>query len=216
MGDWVVQNETWLQYSVAPTGLAFLSQVNLAGHRTEPLTTWSAPIATGGLSQDYRLPQGGAMVATQTRGHIHWVIAPTNSSGSWSAIFTQDWGAILHFRIGVVLGSSTDANPVTFGRPANYDLNDANSANDEYVWDRQIMTFNISADEWTGRAAQRARIYGTLPVVAKYKRVLQAPQVMGLHYGFDQTALQTWDSEQGDRLQLFIRPQLRTWVNVMR
>lgn len=213
MGDWVIQDQTYPGYDSFSTGsgLTMWSQVIGDVVSTSPLTSWN----TGGSAtpvSTYRMVEQGNMTAVQTRGHIHWWIVPTNSSGSWAGIFGQDWGAVIKFRIGVGLMDGIGwATQVA----SDYDLNTPWSANDEYVWERSVNLLNISQDEWSGSPAARTRLYGTIPVVAKYTRQLQPPEVMVLHTQFDQVSdASAWFQDQVtlSRLQMYWTPQLRTYA----
>lgn len=210
MGDWVIQDETWRNYEALSGGVNYYDQTIGDPHLSYPLTSWLDDGGGSGRSESYRMVEQGNMVAHQTRGHIHWMIAPTNLSGSWAAIFGQDWAAEISFRISV---GAQQVDTLSVSMPSSYDLHTAPAANDEYAWERKLWTLNVSQDEWNGSPAARTRLYGTIPVVAKYKRHLAPPYVMALHVGFDQvTFASAWLQDQTDRLQLYWRPELRTYA----
>lgn len=211
MGDWVVQPETWMPTDYlagGPSEVVFHEdQMGSTIRSSFPLTSWHE-IAFA--SEQYRLPDEGSMTAVQTRGHIHWIVGPA-AGVSWASMFSQDWCATWKFRIGVAMSEPGETTTQVPG--VQYNLFNPSSANDEFVWERDLMTVNISQDEWNGAAASRCRFYGTIPVVAKYRRILQPPEVMAIHFQAGQSNLVgSLFEDQTNRLRFAFRYQLRTYV----
>lgn len=209
MGDWVIQpNNTWDAVDQTSGGL-------LAGSLppeeldTYPLTTWQNEAgATGGMQANaiIRFPESGDRhKVLQTRGYLHWLVLPT---GQWTTIFGNTWRGILTFRITRMHMDPNLGLPVPV---SNYNLHEPISADDEFVWEREVHLFNLAQNEWTGSPSQLTKLSGTIPVVAKYNKVLEKPEVMVLAVEYRQF-LTTEYTDMVDNLTIDYRSTLRTYV----
>lgn len=209
-GDWVLNNGTWQSPLQAASGdqqpgeflnLGFFSANTLTIARANPSV------------RSFGVPElSDSMTAVSTRGHIHWHWEPAPQQASYNQLWDTYWRAYISFRI---TRWPLDADGVTPGDIVGYNLMNIPGGNDNFVWERQVQLINLPTDDWFGAAGARARLSGTIPVVANYQRRLEELECMALLVQFTQgvAPADTIWVDVAQQLRVRYVMKLRTYVH---
>jgi len=211
--DWVVQDETWQSRDNALLGgsqplLTVNTYIDL------PLTVSDyEPYGTLVPMERYREKESASRTAIAVRGHIHWQLQPRIGVAYTTDLFSRTWRLMWQMRI-----RTWPSNPLTHYEAAfasNYGLDQPHTANESFVWHKERILINIASDDWTGTPAVRTPHFGTVPVVARFRRRLEGLENLWLTVGWvlmADAALGHYEVTPANLPQLAYKPMLRTLV----